>query len=209
MRALADRVRAALALVGPVGAGSRVLLLRLLDRFGWKSVGVGALVVVYVAARYRTWVIWMIVGWCAAALVHAPKSDAVEVEQAGEEPAATPPTDPLPGILWELIGEAPGVHLKTVVQHLHDTGQDTACDKAAVKAALDRRGITYKPSVRDAAGRVNEGVHRDDLKAWEGGRSPAPPVSLSKTRSSPATTAVTCDVAEAATDVATPPTLPN
>ena len=206
MRTLADRVRAVLALVGPVGAGSRVLLLRLLGRYGWKAVGIGALAVVYVAVRYRTWVIWLIVGWSVAALVHAPKDGGEVVEQEEEELPAEAPADPLPGILQALIDEAPGVHLKTVVQHLHDSGQDTTCTTADVTAALDRRRIPIRASVRDATGRVNRGVHRDDLEAWIEARFPTAPVPLSKARSSAATTAATSDVAEAATDVATPPT---
>lgn len=210
MRRLADHVRALLALLGPLGAGSGALLERLLGRFGWKVVIGGALLGVYGAVRYRTWFVWMLVAWCAAAWMHAPaRADEGAPDEpcdTGEELPVEAPTDPLPAILWDLIGDAPGVHLKTVVQHLHETGQDTACDKAAVKAALDRRGITYKPSVRDAAGRVNEGVHRDDLKAWEEARSPAAPVPLSKVRSNPVATALTSHVAAPATGVATPPT---
>lgn len=213
IRRLADRVRAALVLFGPVGAGSRILLLRLIDRFGWKTVAAGAVAAIYVAARYRAWVIWLIIGWCAAALIHAPKGDREEPEPAGEELPVDAPEDPLPGILWDLIGGAPGVHVKRIVEWLHDTGRDPACTPADVRAALGRRGIPLRPSVwghdRDGRKGVNQGVHRDDLAAWEEARSPAAPVPLSKVRSSPATTALTSDVAEAATDVATPPTLPN
>lgn len=208
IRAAADRVRVALAVLGPLGAGSRVLLLRLVGRFGWKMAALGGLAVVYVAVRCRAWVIWLVIGWCVAAWMHAPKPEGAPAE-AGEEPPAQAPEDPLPGILQTLIGEAPGVHLKAIVQHLHDSGQDTACTTADVAAALDRRRIPIRASVRDAVGRVNRGVHRDDLRAWLAGRSPSVPVLLSKTRSSPATTAVTCDVADAPTDVATPPTLLN
>ncbi|MES9522439.1 hypothetical protein [Streptomyces capoamus] len=209
IRAAADRVRAVLALLGPVGAGSRLLLLGLVGRFGWKTVALGGLAVMYVAARYRTWVIWLVIGWCVAALLHAPKVGAQAVEQTGEEPPGEAPADPLPDILQTLIGEAPGVHLKAIVQHLHQEGLDTTCTTADVTAALDRRRIPIRASVRDAAGRVNRGVHRDDLKAWIEARSPSAPVPLAKTRSSSATTAVSCDVADTATDVATPPTLTN
>lgn len=206
IRRAADRVRSALALLGPVGAGSRVLLLRLIERFGWKAVGLGAVAAVYIAARYRAWVIWLAIGWCAAALLHAPKTGPHEPTEAGEEPPAEAPPDPLPDILQTLIGEAPGVHVKAVVEHLHTEGLDTACTAADVTAALDRRRIPIRPSVRDAAGRVNRGVHRDDLQAWIAARSPAAPGILTKTRSDAATTAVTCDAADLATGVATPPT---
>lgn len=128
--------------------------------------------------------------------------------EAGEEQPAEAFVDPLPGILWELIGQAPGVHLKSVVTHLHETGLDAACDKAAVKAALDRRGIPTRGSVREADGRVNEGVHRADLKGWQDAHSPTAPAGCPKTRSEPVATALTSDVATEATAVATPPTAP-
>lgn len=124
--------------------------------------------------------------------------------ETAEDPAADTFTDPLPGILWELIGDAPGVHLKTVVTHLHTSGLDTACDRPAVRAALTRRGITVKGSVREADGRVNEGVHRADLQAWEEALSPTVPDAAPEACSSPVATALTCDVAKPATAVATP-----
>ncbi|MFG3085112.1 hypothetical protein [Streptomyces parvulus] len=202
----ADRIRAALPLLGSLGAGSRALLLRLVDRFGWKVVFAAGVVAVYAVARYRAAFVWLLAAWCAAAWMHAPGQDAQPAEEAGEQPPAEAPVDPLPGILWDLIGEAPGVHVKRIVEHLHETGGDPACQPADVRAALGRREIPLRASVRDAAGRVNQGVHRDDLEAWEKALSPAGPAALSKTRSNPATTPLTSDVAEAATAVATPPT---
>lgn len=168
----------------------------------------GVVVAGYAAVRYPVPAGTLeAVGWCVAAWMHAPAPEPEEepLEQAGEQPAP-PPADPLPGLLWDLIGDAPGVHLKTVVEHLHETGLDTDCDRAAVRAALTRRGIAFKGSVREADNRVNEGVHRDDLQAWEEARSPTPPAVLSKTRSDPVATALTCDVANPATPIATPPT---
>jgi hypothetical protein len=207
---IADRIRVMLALLGPLGAGSRVLLDRLLGRFGWKTAGGGLAGAVYVVFRYPMAIGWMALAWCVAAWMHAPATTNDEPEEgdeeAGEQPPAETLADPLPGILNILMGEAPGVHLKAVVQHLHEEGLDTACTTADVTAALDRRGIPIRASVRDAAGRVNRGVHRDDLKAWIGARSPAAPVPLSKQCSSAATTALTCDVAAAPTGVATPAT---
>ena len=193
------------ALLVPLGPGARALVLRLLGRFGWKAVAVGAAVVVYAAARYRTWIPWLLVVFAAAAWMHAPDpaSDAAEdqPEEAGEQPL-----DPLPWLLWRLIGDAPGVHVKTLTEHLQNAAPGETLDRATVRAKLGALGIPVRASVRDAAGRVNEGVHRDDLKAWEQARSPAPPVPLSKTRSGPVATALTSDVADPATGVATPPT---
>jgi hypothetical protein len=211
MKVVADRVRVVLALLGPLGAGSRVLLLRLVGRFGWKTVAAGALVAVYAAARYRTWIVWALLAWSIAAWMHAPQNTDEEPggkeEETAPEGAEEPPADPFPGIVRDLIGDAPGVHLKTLLNHLHDTGLDPACTMADVTAALTRRRIPIRASVRDAEQRVNRGVHRADLEAWSEARSPVPAVALSKTRSNIATTALSSDVAESATDVATPPTL--
>lgn len=210
IRRLADRVRVVLALLGPLGAGSRVLLLRLIARFGWGPVLGGAVVAVYATVRYRTWIVWMLLTWCAAAWMHTrddePDGADEETGEAAEQGPPEPPDDPFPGMIRDLIADAPGVHIKRIVEWLHETGLDTACTPADVKAGLGRRGIPVRASVRDAEQRVNQGVHRDDLTAWFGARSPATPVLLSKTRSNTATTPVTSNVAAPATGVATPPT---
>jgi hypothetical protein len=200
IRRLADRVRAGLALLGPLGAGSRVFLLRLVGRFGWKVVGAGLLAAVYVAVRFRTWIVWMLLAWAVAAWMHAPGTPDEQREQAGEEP----PADPLVAILWHLIGDAPGTHLKTVTERLQKAAPEEDIDRAAVRAKLAARGIPVKPSVRDAAGRVNEGVHRADLQAWQAASSPPAVAPVPEARSKPVATPLTCDVADAATAVATP-----
>jgi hypothetical protein len=119
------------------------------------------------------------------------------------------PTDPLPGLLWKLIGEAPGTHVKTLTEHLNAAAPQAGFDRPAVRAALAARRIPVRPSVRDVAGRVNEGVHRDDLEAWERALSPAEPKALLEGRSEPVATAVTCGNAEAPTGVATAATPPD
>ncbi|WP_405925434.1 hypothetical protein [Streptomyces sp. NBC_00035] len=171
----------------------------------------------WAAGYYGGWAAaGVILVWLLTVLLFIPREDldrltaALERRAAGtpaetaEEPAAGTFIDPLPGILWELIGEAPGVHLKTVVTHLHQSGLDTACDKAAVRAALTRRGITVKGSVRGADNRVNEGVHRADLQAWEEARSPAATANAPEARSGSVATALTSDVAKPTTPAATP-----
>lgn len=204
---LADRVRALLPLLGPLGAGSRVLLLRLVGRFGWKAVLAGAAVLAYAADRHRKWIWAGLAVLCALAWMHAPNRDE---EQAGEEQPPAAPEDPFPSMVWDLIGDAPGVHIKRIVEWLHETELDTACTAADVRAGLTRRGIPMRASVwgldRDGEKRVNQGVHKADLQAWLEGRSPTTSVPLSKTCSNPTTTALTSGVANPATDVATPPT---
>jgi hypothetical protein len=202
IRRIADQARALLALLGPLGAGSRELLLRLIGRFGWRAVLTGAAVIVFAVVRYRTAFGWLLAAWCVAAWMHAPSSD----EEAGEEQPLAAPADPFPGMVRDLIGDAPGVHIKTVVAWLHETGLDTDCTTADVTAGLTRRQIPIRSSVRDANGRVNKGVHRDDLEEWLKARSPASPAALPKGRSKPVATALTSGVADDATAVATPPT---
>lgn len=203
---LANQLRALLPLIGQLGPGSRALLLRLVGRFGWKTVLTGAAVAVFAVVRYRTAFGWLLAVWCAAAWMHAPSDDQERPAEAGEEQPAAAPEDPFPGMVWDLIGDAPGVHIKRVVEWLHETGLDTACTAADVTAGLTRRQIPIRASVRDATGRVNRGVHRDDLEEWLEARSPAVPAPLSKTCSRATTTALTSGVAAPATGVATPST---
>lgn len=129
----------------------------------------------------------------------APATDAVE----------TPAVDPLPGILADLLGDASGVHLKTVVQYLHRTGLDRSCTQDDVIAALDRRGIRWRPSVRDARDKVNKGVHGDDLRAWLDHSPSAPTQTPPRDVATPATTPVTSGVANVATAPTTPATAPR
>lgn len=203
---IVDRIRVVLTLTGPLKTGSRALLARLLGRFGWKAVWTGLGLALYVVVRYPTGISWLALAWCAAAWVHAPADTSDEEAGAettpkdagglGEQHVTEPLADPLPGILQGLIGEAPGVHVKRVVEWLHESGQDTSCTAADVRAALAHREIPLRASVRDGAGRVNQGVHRDDLKAWVEAAPPTTPTPLSKACSTPATTPLTSDVAK-------------
>lgn len=205
VRRAANGVRAVLALLGPLGAGSRVLMLRLLVRFGWVPVAAGVGVVAYSVNRYRTWIVWILLAWCVAAWMHAPdpgpQAAEEQLDEAGEEPTA----HPIPGLLWDLMGDAPGVHLKTLTERLQVAAPGMALNRAVVRTELAALGIPVRASVRDAAGRVNEGVHRDDLTAWEATATPTAETTP-KARSKPVATALTSDVANTATGVATPPT---
>jgi hypothetical protein len=206
IRRLADQVRGLLPLLGQLGAGSRALLLRLISRFGWRAVLVGAAITVFAVVRYRHAFGWLLAAWCIAAWMHAPSGDEEQPAEAGEKAAPEAPADPFPGMVRDLIGDAPGVHIKTVVAWLHETGLDTACTAADVTAGLTRRQIPIRSSVRDADGRVNKGVHRDDLEEWLEAHSPTAPADALKGRSNAVATALTSGVADAATAVATPPT---
>lgn len=162
---------------------------------------------------YRGWVaVGLTVAWPAAFLLFIPREFKDRVSERLERrgaPAVDEEADgrvlvpPIVAVLWRLIGDAPGVHLKTLTERLKREAQEPL-DKAAVRAKLGDLGIPLRGSVRDAAGKVNEGVHRDDLKAWmEALPSPAsgtPP----EPRSDPVATPVTCDVEKRRAPVATP-----
>lgn len=206
---VADKVRALLPLLGPLGAGSRILLLRLAARLGWKGTLTVLVVAGYTVARSRPAFAWLLAAWCVAAWMHAPDREKQPAEEAGEQPPVEAPADPLPAILWDLIEEAPGVHVKRVVSWLHENGWEEDSSAADVRAALTRRGIPWRASVRGADGKVNQGVHRDDLEAWEKDHSPTAPAVPSENRSYAPATPLTSGSYEAATAVATPPTPAN
>ncbi|WP_128381252.1 hypothetical protein [Streptomyces cavernae] len=92
------------------------------------------------------------------------------LDESAEEGAEEPPADPLLELMWRLIGEAPGVHLKTLREVLAESsakeGQRPP-SKTDVEAALEARGIPLRPSVRDVRDKVNKGVHRGDLDEWQ------------------------------------------
>ncbi|MGW0837523.1 hypothetical protein [Streptomyces prunicolor] len=114
-----------------------------------------------------------------------------------------PAVDPVVPLLWHLIGDAPGVHLKALTAHLQAAAPEQALDKDAVRAHLTALRITVKPSVRDATGRVNDGVHGADLKAWEQALPSTAPGPLPETPSGAVATALTSNVGTRRKRVAT------
>ncbi|MDX3645310.1 hypothetical protein [Streptomyces sp. MB09-02B] len=177
MRALADRVRAVLALTGPLGDGFRILLLRLIARFGWKTVLIAAAVLLYAANRYRTWIPYGLAVACTAAWMHAPKEarhddEEDDDEPTGEEPAGPDPQD-VTDLVRDLIGDDRGILLTALRQPLQ------AADTRAVREVLSEAGIRVRDGVRTAGGN-GPGVHRHDLP-------PLPPAL-----DSPAVGSLTC-----------------
>ncbi|MFF9123179.1 hypothetical protein ACF09J_07755 [Streptomyces sp. NPDC014889] len=156
-------------------------------------------VAIWAAAHYSQWVTWAMVIALAAAVVtfmpassidrivdrferrHAPTATEPDAPEAEEEPQQ--PADPLTTLLWQLIGDAPGVHLKTLVKVLAEAATRQgrpAPTRAHVEAELEARRIPLRPSVRDARGKVNRGVHRDDLAAALQTPPPAPGQGLAQ-----------------------------
>ncbi|MEV6504814.1 hypothetical protein AB0M61_01665 [Streptomyces sp. NPDC051642] len=185
-------------------------------RFGITTSWTVHVVAAWAFFYYGAWVAAGIAaGWSLAVLAFVPREHLDRVTAAVERlhmrrPGTAPNggdeplVDPVVTLLWKLIGDAPGTHLKTLTAHLQEAAPEQPLNKAAVRAHLLALQIPVKPSVRDAAGRVNEGVHRDDLKAWQQALPSTVSGTPSEARSSPVATAVTCDVGKRRTVVATP-----
>jgi hypothetical protein len=189
-------------------------------RFGtgtaWASHGIA----LWAIGHYGGWTAFTLVtGYLLAVLLFIPREHleraATAVEQlgdrrqqlGGEDAASTgeePLLHPIVTVLWELIADAPGVHLKTLAKHLQAAAPEQPVDRAQVRAKLAALSIPVRGSVRDATGRVNEGVHRADLTAWQQALPRAAPGAPSEARSGPVATPVTCDVGNRSGGVATP-----
>lgn len=182
-------------------------------RFGMSTAWGVHVVAVWAVAFYGGWIAaGVVLAWLIAVLAFVPRehlerlADRIEKrppeedQEAGEEH----PGEPLAAVLWHLIGDAPGTHLKTLTAHLQAAAPEQSLDKAAVRAKLTALGITVKPSVRDVRGKVNDGVHRADLEAWEEALPPTGTGTPLGPRSDACSDAVTSDVAETPTAVAMP-----
>lgn len=134
----------------------------------WAAVFYGGWVTVGVAAALLTGIASFLPGATVDRLTARIEARHQAPAEAEPERAEEPPTDPLVILLWRLIGDAPGTHLKTLVEHLEkgaaEVGQEPP-SKAEVEAKLAALNVPLRPSVRDVHGRVNRGVHRADLQA--------------------------------------------
>jgi hypothetical protein len=216
----------------PAAKANGPLLTGLLGPGRWLAArfGVSTAWGVYAAAAWMIFYYRGVIGagiiavWLLAVLLFTPREYldrlAASIERLDNRPhkdaedeEEPPPTDPLVVLLWHLIGDAPGAHLKTVAKRMQEaSGQpvDRASVRArvaAIRGRLDALQIPVKASVRDAAGKVNEGVHRADLKAWEEALSPEGTGTPSGTPSGRVEGPVACDVGKSATAVASRPRL--
>jgi hypothetical protein len=185
-------------------------------RFGTGAAWAVHVVAVWACSFYGGWIAaGIVVVWLLTVLLFVPREHLEQLAARIEEritglpelPAEEPdeaPVDPLVMVLRQLIADAPGVHLKTLAEHLQAAAPEEALDRAAVRAKLAALQIPTRASVRDASGRVNEGVHRADLVAWLKALPAPSPVAAPDAGSGPVATAVTCDVADVPTPVATP-----
>jgi hypothetical protein len=182
--------------------------------------GIGAAWTVHAVAGWAIWFYggWIAAGviavWLAAVVTFVPREAKDRLSVALERRIAPPEVDaseavleplvsPLVGLMWHHIGDAPGVHLKTLAERLQAGAPDEAMDRAVVRAKLGALSIPVRGSVRDAAGRVNEGVHRDDLAAWQAALPDHSSGTPSEPRSGSGSDAVTCEVGGRSGPVAT------
>jgi hypothetical protein len=114
----------------------------------------------WAAGYYGGWAaVGVIAAWIAAALLFMPRDAKDRVtawfEHRDRAPAA-PPADAPPGggrdgilrLLYDLIGEARGVHLSTVLAHLQQHGQWEGKEVADLRQHLQALGIPVEPKLK-------------------------------------------------------------
>lgn len=163
-------------------AGQRILVRRLADRAAaWVRAGrredltglaavLGCILrlVVLAAGAYGAWllirrwpaILWAAVPlWCWAAIRALPRNTTA---QAPAVPDTEVHREQLLTLVQDLIGDRPGVHLSTLLEHLQQHGQGEGWDIALLRTRLPLLGIPVRRSVK-VERRVAYGVHRDDL----------------------------------------------
>jgi hypothetical protein len=146
------------------------------DLTGWRA-ALGILVRVallalgvYVLARIVRAVpalMWALAGWWLLAAWRASRpieSDVDTIRAAAPEAARDLDREAVRTLLLEVMGDAPAVHLRTVLHHLQERGQWEGRKVGDLRAALERLGIPHERGVK--VGRVPTwGVRRRDLEA--------------------------------------------
>ncbi|MFF7879128.1 hypothetical protein ACFZDM_33445 [Streptomyces californicus] len=126
---------------------------------------------VLVAGTYGAWLLirrwpaalWALVPlWCWAAVRAIP----TDPQPAAEEPPTAEETaahrEQLLDLIRTLIGDRPGVHLSTLLDHLQKHGQAEGWEVGDLRDRLAALQVPVRRSVK-VAGKVANGVHRDDL----------------------------------------------
>lgn len=113
---------------------------------------------------------WLLLAWRAGAPA-AP-------EPADEEPPVEDPADAVRALLWQLIGDAPGIHLRDVLAHLHKHDHHTSWTVADLRRHLERHDIPIDPKLK-LAGTPTRGVRRDALGTPPPAAAQAPSPSAS------------------------------
>lgn len=113
--------------------------------------------------------------WLAAVLAFTPRESLDRITTAIERrstPRPAPPVAPAPGgereavrrLLLDVLGEAPGVHLNTVLAHLQKHGQWEGKTVTNMRVHLEALGVPVRPKVK-VKGVPTRGVLKADLQA--------------------------------------------
>lgn len=147
-------------------------------------------VAVWAILFYGRWIaVGIILVWLFTVALFVPREAldglSARLEDRGSQaPAEVPAPSRSPGgregalrLLYTVLGEAPGVHLRTVLAYLQEHGQWEGKTVADLRRHLEALGIPVKPKVK-MDGTPTRGVLRADLDALppleETSPSPAP-----------------------------------
>jgi hypothetical protein len=173
----------------------------LATRFGIGPAWTIHAIAVWACFFYGGWVaVGVVTAWLTAVLLFIPREQlerlAAAIERRDERrraqrpPASEEPPDEAPAedgreailrLLSDLIGDAHGVHLRTVLAHLQKHGQWEGRTVAEMRQHLEALGIPVRPKVK-VDGTPTRGVLRADLEALsppgekEGSCDPSPAV---------------------------------
>lgn len=128
-------------------------------------------------ARACPWLLWIAAAWWIRCSWKADRP----VEQPEEEPPGPDPADTIRALLWQLIGDAPGVHLRDVLAYLQKEGHHPTWTVADLRRHLELHGIPIDPKLK-LSGTPTRGVRRDALGT--------PPPAIAQARSPQASPAV-------------------
>lgn len=131
------------------------------------------------AAPGLLWVVTAVWLWAAyrAGREHAPAAPTEDVDHVPAEDPDRPPettdAEAVRTLLLDLIGDASGVHLSTVLAHLQKEGQGVGWKVGDLRARLEALGIPVEPKLK-LSGVPTRGVRRDALLAPSPAEAPAP-----------------------------------
>ncbi|MFJ8163827.1 hypothetical protein ACIRBY_23270 [Streptomyces sp. NPDC096136] len=144
------------------GRALRASLLALPALLAWRIVR-AAPGLLWLAVPWWCWVIWR------AAPQPSP--------EAAEEVAIRDPAEDMRGLLRELIGDAAGVHLSTVLAYLQERGHHPTWKVSDLRRRVEALGIPVDPKLK-LAGTPTRGVRREAVsttpRPTTPGASPVP-----------------------------------